>query len=188
MSLTELALSMAAGALALAVLWRLAGRRLADRLAAGSAAGYGARAALLSEAERHFFETLTAALATEPYGADLVVCCQVRLADLVRVEGEAGSRAWWRAFRAVSQKHVDFVLCERARFAILCVIELQDLSHVTDRRRRARDAEVRAVLAQAGIPLLEIPVQARYDRIALMLAIRQALDATKPVQAKPVAG
>ncbi len=138
---------------------------------------YAGRPALLTAAERRFYEVLRAALEADGLAQQAVVCCQVRLADLVEVAGEkTGSPSWWRAYRRVSQKHVDFVLCDRESFAIRCVIELQDRSHVTDRRRRARDEEVRGVLGQAGIPLLEIPVQARYDQIDLMLALRRILD------------
>ena len=169
----------ALGILCVALLWLLVGRLVGPARSPLQPDSYAAREALLTAAERRFFEALSASLARESAreseGDDLVVCCQVRLADIVRVAGESGTGRWWRAFRAVAQKHVDFVICDRESFAILCVIELQDRSHVTDPRRRARDDLVRAVLDQADIPLLEIPVQARYDQIDLMLALRRTL-------------
>lgn len=77
------------------------------------------------------------------------------MADVVNVATniKRGTKAWWKLFRLVSQWHCDVVVIDRASFAVVAVIELDDNSHRKPERQR-RDILLAEVLSQAGIPLL----------------------------------
>ena len=142
-----------------------------------SPARYVPRESLLTPAEQAFYWALRRAFAGEDYASRILITCQVRLADVVKVDGPPRSKEWWRAFGRISQKHLDFVICERSTFRVLCAIELHDSSH-RQSARRERDALVRSVMQQAGVPLLEFRAQTEYDEIDLKLALRRALGAS----------
>ena len=75
---------------------------------------------------------------------------QVRIADVILVGGRK-NKQWWRAFRKISSKHVDFVVVD-CGFNILCAIEIDDSSHF-EKSRVARDKFVDRIFRQAGVPL-----------------------------------
>jgi len=122
---------------------------------------YAPQASLFTPAEWVFFRALEGAV-----GPGYWVFAKVRIADLVTPTQTINQRAWWRAFRQVSSKHVDFVIVERRTGAIHAAVELDDRSHA-QRERQARDAFVDRVFAQAGIPLLRIPAGRGYDQRTL---------------------
>lgn len=111
---------------------------------------------LFSAAEARFLEALRRAV-----GERADVYAKVRVADLVKVEDGVRGRDFFRAFNAIACKHVDYVLCDPASHAVLCVIELDDRSHER-RDRQERDAFVDAVMQAAAVPIVHVPVQARY--------------------------
>lgn len=78
---------------------------------------------------------------------------QVRIADVLSVSGKRNG-SWWRAFRQISSKHVDFVVTN-ANFGILACIELDDASHQR-KDRIARDSLVNRAFKQAGLPLIRV--------------------------------
>src|SRR5260221_12275149 len=79
---------------------------------------------LLSPGESRFFDALVHVIPEDVY-----VCPKVRVADLLEVTFDRSDPEHWRYFSAISQKHVDFVLCRRSDFAPLLVIELDGGSH-----------------------------------------------------------
>ena len=89
------------------------------------------------------------------------VYAKVRMVDLITPSGKEGGRGWWRAFRRISSKHIDFVLAEDDG-SLLLAIELDDASHQR-RDRRARDKLVERAFAQAGMPLLRVPLRRSGD-------------------------
>jgi very-short-patch-repair endonuclease len=122
---------------------------------------------LLTAAEADFFAAL---LDATP--ANLIVFAQVRLASLVEVQQWArrDKTNWYK----IQAKCVDFVLCEARTYAPRLVVELDDRSH--DRPdRRERDAFVDSVLTSAGLPILHVRWQRRYDPGALSQQITGAL-------------
>ena len=62
----------------------------------------------------------------------------------------------------ITQKHVDFLLCDPGSMRPLLGVELDDASHERP-NRQDRDIFVDKVFAAAGLPLLRVPVQAAYD-------------------------
>ena len=115
---------------------------------------YRLRDDFLSPAERSFHTALSAAV-----GQGLAICPKVNLADLffvARPNEDKGARG------RISQKHVDFLLCEPASMRPRLGIELDDSSHQRA-DRQARDEFVDRVFLSAGLPLLHVPASASYS-------------------------
>ncbi len=129
-----------------------------------SALSYRTVPSLLTPTEAHFYQTLCTAV-----GPLAVIQCKVRLADLL-----IAPRHDLTAFRRVSQKHVDFVLCERGSLKPLIAVELDDRSHEREDRRR-RDQFVDAVYASAGLPLVHVQVQSVYNAAELLAQLQPFL-------------
>jgi len=96
-------------------------------------------------------------------GGRFLVMCKVRLADIVTCT----DAEWRRGLgRAIAQKHLDFILCDRSTTRFVLAIELDDRSHER-RDRRQRDLFVDQVLAQAGIRLIRFRARSRYSAWAI---------------------
>ena len=80
-----------------------------------------------------------------------LICPKVGLKDLMEV---SVSHDYMKYFRLISQKHVDFVICDK-ELNILFAIELDDSSHDTESARR-RDKFKNNAFKAAGIPLKRI--------------------------------
>ena len=113
--------------------------------------------AVFSPAERSFYGVLVQAVA-----ARCVILGKIRLADIIKPEPGLSPSQRTSALNRVSSKHVDFVLCDPASLTILGVIELDDKSHLAERRKQ-RDAFVDAALRDAGIPILHVTAQRAYS-------------------------
>ncbi|MDQ9128458.1 DUF2726 domain-containing protein [Serratia fonticola] len=112
---------------------------------------YVAAGSLMTAREQRFFSQLCHHTDESRWR----LCPQVRVADVVNVATniKRGTKAWWTLFQLVSQWHCDVVVIDRASFAVVAVIELDDNSHRKPERQR-RDILLAEVLSQAGIPLL----------------------------------
>jgi len=135
--------------------------------------GYRPRPAVLSDGERAFLPALRAALPllTKIAGASEppMLLAHVRLADVVTPE--PFSRG---GLAVVSQKHVDFLLCEPVTTRPLLVIELDGASHGSE-RQRDRDAAKDAACRSAGVPMLRVAVAGAYKPEALAQAMAERL-------------
>lgn len=139
--------------------------------ASAPGAAYRQRADFLTPAEAAFFAVLR-----EAVGADWHIMSKVRLADLVHAPT---GREWQSAWNKISQKHVDFVLCDPATVRPLVVLELDDRSHRRPERIE-RDAFVDRVFADAALPILHVPLRRNYDLRALRGQIERALSLAVP--------
>lgn len=119
--------------------------------------GYEKASGLFTAAEKVFLSVLA-----EVVGGRYQIQGKVRLADLISPASMLDSNQSKWAFRRISQKHVDFVICDRSDFSILGVVELDDKSHLRP-DRMARDKFVDAALCGAGLPILHYPVKSRYE-------------------------
>lgn len=130
------------------------------------------RVGLLSPAEAAFYHALQAAV-----GDSLVIFAKVRIADLIAPDGAESRGSWQTAFNQISQKHVDFVLCDAKSLAVRLVVELDDASHAPGHGhyREGRDATVDAALASAGLPILRVRAASRYEAASLREAIGSQL-------------
>jgi very-short-patch-repair endonuclease len=130
---------------------------------------------LLTPAEGDLFAALQQAAP-----AGMLIFAQVRLANLVEVQRWARrDKTHWYKIQA---KCVDFVFCEPRTFIPRLVIELDDSSH-NRADRRERDAFVDEVLAAAGLPILHIRWQRRYDPRDLAQQIAIKLPSAQPAAA-----
>ena len=122
----------------------------------------------LSAAELRFFWVLKLAV-----NDNARICPKVRLADIFDIvgptEGQVGHR------NKISQKHVDFLLCDPATMVPTCAVELDDSSH-RRRKRRERDHFVDEVFRQCGLRLVHIRAAAEYDAAKLREQIPLAND------------
>ena len=119
--------------------------------------GYEKANGLFTEAEKVFLSTLS-----DVIGGRYQIQGKVRLADLISPESVLDSNQSKWAFRKISQKHVDFVICDKSDFTILGVVELDDKSHLRPDRMK-RDKFVDAALSGAGLQILHYPVKSSYE-------------------------
>ncbi|MBW3140072.1 DUF2726 domain-containing protein [Ferrimonas balearica] len=116
---------------------------------------YTKRGPLLTPAERSFYGVLQTAIArfnASQSDSHYQLFAKVRIAGVVGRDHKRGSKEWIRAFRKVSQKHFDFVLCDSRTTEVTLAIELDDNSH---RRSKAlkRNALVDSVCDMVELPL-----------------------------------
>ena len=128
---------------------------------------------LLTNTEQNFYQALKAA--TSP---NIHICPKVRLRDLVEITYSRQDRRWWQHHGAITQKHVDFVLCDRADLKVLAVVELNDSTHLR-RARQERDELVAKVLQSAGIRLINIPARRTYNSEDLATTLAIENDSTR---------
>ena len=118
---------------------------------------YQVAPAFLSDAERSFFGVLCQSLASEYH-----VFAKVRLADIIHPVRGASRSAWQSTFNKIAGKHVDFLVCDKTRVAVVAVVELDDRSHGT-LEAGFRDAFVDSALSTAKIPILRVPARQFYS-------------------------
>ena len=115
--------------------------------AAGTSRATYVRRPVLTVSELRFFVRLTEAVAEGDY-----ICPQLGMAAAVETRG-GSAKAALEAFRQISQKRIDFCICDR-RLMPKLVIELDDHTHDA-----ARDAARDALLLRAGIRTLRFDVR-----------------------------
>ena len=145
-----IALAAAAALLLAAAIWKLL-----RRANPWSRAPYERQAYFLSPAEKAFYDVLDALV-----GEDVVICPKPAVREVLRVRGNV-RRDRQKYFNWISQKHVDFVLCDRETMQILCAVELDDSSHERADRRQ-RDAFMDKAFRKAKLPLFHIPCRKSY--------------------------
>lgn len=138
---------------------------------------YRVRDDFLSPAERSFYGVLCAAA-----GERFVVCPKVGLSDIFFVAQPRENRT---AFNRISQKHVDFLLCEPGTMRPRLGVELDDSSHSRP-ERQARDAFVEDVFQAAQLPLLRVPTQQGYSLSDLTARIDSLLNRATATQESPL--
>ncbi len=84
---------------------------------------------------------------------NLTILAKVRLADLVDVNSEAQGKEKLKYFAKIKSKHIDFMLCNKENLYPELLIELNDNSHIADKRAE-RDDFVKRVLEKTGYKLL----------------------------------
>lgn len=115
---------------------------------------YSVRERLVTRAELRFYKSLQKAVQD-----DFEIFAMVRLADLFRVDPDARQKRSWVG--KILAKHCDFVLCDPGDLKPRMGIELDDASHQRA-DRIARDEFVDEAFESAGLPLLRVPVKAKY--------------------------
>lgn len=119
---------------------------------------------LLSEAELLFYSYLR--LATP---AEYRIMTKVQLKDLVTVYGVDKSE-WTRYFNKIKSKHVDFVIWDHSKNTIVKIVELDDKSH-DSKKRKDRDEFVDKVLDKAGYTMLRVKCKSSYNLDSLKQSV-----------------
>lgn len=117
---------------------------------------------LLTRGELAFYNVLVKAV-----GDRYTVFAKVRIRDLLQYPDTISARPH---LNRISQKHVDFVICERFSTRIVAALELDDRSHER-RDRAARDRLLNDAFRAASLPLIRIKARREYcpDVLAGML-------------------
>lgn len=131
--------------------------KVANNLASTSSFPYELQGPLFTPAERSFLCVLNSVLKD-----DVDVLGKVRVADILKPTKGLSRSDWQKAFNKISSKHFDFVLCNKADLSVLCVIELNDKSH-NSKKRKERDAFLEKSCEAALLPLIQIPAKAGYS-------------------------
>ncbi len=128
-------------------------------------AGYSfAGCRLMSETEIRFFRVLQLALLNE------LVFPQVGMAAVARPNHADTDSRYIPASWTISQKRIDFLVCNRDSLEVRCLVELDDSDHEAE-RDRARYA----VTSMAGYRTIRVRAVRRYDIDGLR---RRVLDLT----------
>jgi ssDNA-binding Zn-finger/Zn-ribbon topoisomerase 1 len=110
----------------------------------------------LTPAEFSFYKVLSQYIENRA-----VICPKVGLKDFFFVGKDAG-KEYYKYFRKISQKHVDFLLCEPISMKPICGIELDDSSH-TSKKSYQRDIFVEKLYNDANFPLVRFSTKSGYS-------------------------
>lgn len=128
---------------------------------------YKRRNFFLTRAEHECYDALVSAV-----GAEYFIFAQVHLPTLV--DNKVKGQNWRGAFRHISEKSVDFVLCDKAYISAKLAIELDDKTHERPERQE-RDREVERILQDAGVPLLRLENRGSFNPSELAEQIKNAV-------------
>ncbi|MBN1313292.1 MAG: DUF2726 domain-containing protein [Anaerolineae bacterium] len=142
---------------------------------------YSMKDSLLSPTEISFYHVLASTV-----NEQVVICPKVGLKDLLFITKRYKSRDYYKYFGRISQKHVDFVLCEPKSMQPIVAIELDDRSHDKTSRSK-RDAVVDQIFSAAGLPLLRIAAAKTYNTSELTAILAPYLQRGKAQSAAPAA-
>lgn len=129
---------------------------------------YKKRNFFMTRAEHECYDALVSAV-----GNEYLVFAQVHLPTLV--DNKVVGQNWRGAFRHISEKSVDFVLCDKAYISPKLAIELDDKSHERPERQN-RDREVERILQDAGVLLLRLENHGRFNVNELREKISKTLN------------
>lgn len=119
---------------------------------------------LLTPTEFAFFRALK-----EACGAEYHILTKIGLWALVESKND------YVAWRKISQKHIDFVLCDPNSMFPVLAIELDDWTHNSP-KRKTKDAEKDYILKRAVMPILRILPNETYDVQELAEVIRKCFE------------
>lgn len=127
----------------------------------------------LTNIESSFYHSLKLCV-----GDKAVICPKVGLKDLFFVSKGVG-KDYMKYLSKISQKHVDFLLCEPNTMKPLCGIELDDISH-TSKKTYERDMFVEKVYKNANFELIRLSSKYTYKDIEI--ALTGVFDSPKEIQ------
>lgn len=132
---------------------------------------YERRGVILGPAEISFFRTLQSAVRE-----DWIILSMVRLTDVIKVRPKTSQHQIWQS--RIFGKHIDFVICDYETMEVKLAIELEDTSR-RQAERRARNRFVNTALTAAGLPLLRVKIEEKYETSAIRKDIEDALGIAK---------
>lgn len=140
---------------------------------------YQKAAALFNPAERSFLGVLQQAV-----GDRAVVFGKVRAADVVELQNGLGRSAQQTAYKKISGRHFDFLLCDKEDLSIACAIQLNSgLRH--SKHWHAGDEFLKSVCEAAGIPLIWVPAESAYAVSEVQRLLPRYLTSVKAANPDP---
>jgi hypothetical protein len=137
---------------------------------------YRLRDDFLSPAELSFYRILSTVISNRA-----VIFTKVRLADIFFVSRPIENRSY---FSRISQRHVDFLVCQPNTVQPIVGIELDDSSHNRP-NRKVRDEFLDQVFEAADLPLVRMPVQQAYTAQDVVKSIEQYLESAPTETTEP---
>ena len=110
---------------------------------------------ILSKAEYSFYKALKNYMRS-----DAIILPKIGLKEFLYIPN--GTEKFMTHWMKISQKHVDFLICDEESMRIYCAIELDDKSH-DEADRIQRDIFVDAAIRNAGIAIIHLPCQYAYS-------------------------
>ena len=125
---------------------------------------------IMSAAELTFYHALSTCITD-----DQIIFTKVRIADVLDIQEQKTKEnfgKWKGAFMKISQKHFDYLICDKSNMSVICAVELNDKSH-QEKKRNDRDLFVEQACKEANLPLLMYPCYPTYklDVLSDTLAI-----------------
>lgn len=105
--------------------------------------------------ENLFYRTLVEVLKNE----NVVIFSKVRMVDVIEIPRKQEN--FMHYFNKMKAKHIDFLICDKEFFEPIYCIELDDKSHLQEKRVE-RDILVNEMFKKAGMPLIRIPAMKEY--------------------------
>jgi very-short-patch-repair endonuclease len=129
----------------------------------------------MTRAEHECYDALVVAV-----GERYHIFPQVHLPSII--DNKVIGQNWNGAFRHISQKSVDFVLCDKAYISPKLAIELDDKTHERQ-DRKDRDGEVERVLKDASLPLLRLKNSGSFNPQELLEKINECVTVANVTEA-----
>jgi len=123
---------------------------------------------LISRPEHEFFDILVEVMGNKYY-----VFPQIHLSNIL--DNKIVGQNWKGAFRHIDEKSVDYVICDKAYIKPLLAIELDDRTHEKEDRKE-RDAEVKRILDQVGLPFLIFENHGSFNKEEIKKIISEKLN------------
>jgi len=137
---------------------------------------YKLRDDFLSPTELSYYKVLISIL-----GPRATLFTKVSLSDIIFV---TKTDQYMSFFNRISQRHIDFLLCESSTMKPVLAIELDDSSHSRPSRKK-RDRFLDEVLRSADLPLLRISPKMQYTREEVVSQLKPFLPGPKSLEALP---
>ncbi len=129
---------------------------------------------ILTSTELSFYHTL------ELYISDkAVICPKVGLKDVFFISNGTESDSYLKYFSKISQKHVDFLLCEPRSMKPICGIELDDSSH-TSKKSYERDTFIKKLYDDAKLELIRFSSKSGYSVSEIEVALNHLFNKEDP--------
>lgn len=130
---------------------------------------YSRGSGLFSDVERSFLEVLEQAV-----GEQHRVFGKVRVADIIDVQTNLKGSLKQIAFERIASRHFDFVVCNKASLAVVCIVELENRAEQR-KNREERDTFLISVCDSVSLPLLRMPEKNIYPIASVRTSFLAAL-------------
>jgi hypothetical protein len=130
---------------------------------------YSRGSGLFSDVERSFLEVLEQAV-----GEQYRVFGKVRVADIIDVQPSLKDTLKQIAFDRITSRHFDFVVCNKASLAVVCIVELENRTQQR-KSREERDTFLMSVCDSVSLPLLRMPEKNIYPIASVRTSFLAAL-------------